>query len=190
MTIKFIPTTLDDDVRFATVTEIWVCAHDDAFELEYDPNNTSPEKVNHWAMYAQIEGCSTKSVKLDMSVGDGPGVTNPDAPVGILEISTLDRSVSERVVRYNVVKCSDSVTVDGLLSTVTQSGYDKYDFHESCIGCRYWTQRALELFQDKGLIEPESAAIAIDGIAQAWNEDGSEHVPAIPIRAGTFHSGK
>ena len=188
MTIEFQPTTLMADVGSATAKQIFVCAHDDAFELEFDPNNDAPEKVNHWAMYVQINAGKTKSVKIDMGVGDGAGVMNPNAPVGLLEISGLEEEVPERVVKYNIVECNGTVTVNDLVSAVLESGYDKYDFHETAIGCRYWTKCALELFRDKGLIEEESSAAAIDGLAKAWREDGQEYVPAIPLQKGTFHS--
>ncbi|KAL3912762.1 MAG: hypothetical protein SGILL_006756 [Bacillariaceae sp.] len=186
MTVKF--TALEPEERASTVNEIFVCAHDDAVSLEYNDKMVSPQKVNHWAMYGQVNIGSTKSVKFDMAVGDGAGVTNPDAPQGLLEVSSLKSEMSERVVKYSVVNCKGTVTVDNLLSAILESGYDNYDFHETATGCRYWTICTLEMLRDRGLIEGESTAVAICAIAKSWNKGGMEYSPALPIQEGTFHS--
>jgi hypothetical protein len=77
-----------------------------------------------------------------------------------------------KTVQMNV---TPGTTVKGLLSTIADARYDKYQFSESGQGCRYWISRTAKLLQSKGhLTEDDDGVDTLEEVLRTvWAFDGN-----------------
>ncbi len=119
-TVAFIPSSLSTRLSQMPVSGIYVAAQPPDLAAASEPGQASSgtQKTNHWVLYL-ITSPQT-SVRFDLSpTGTGSGV---------LIISNLDYVMSSDVVKVYTLSIKEGISVQSVLETIQQSGYDRYSF--------------------------------------------------------------
>lgn len=160
----------------ATVDQIHLCA------LRNDLNEGDGEDeppTNHWTMCLQIT--PQASVMLDMAPGYGS-----DGLRGKIETASSAESYTKETLKAFSFKPIKSTTVGDIMKLITDNKRDAFNFSPEWEGCRFWMSVLMSDFENAGLVELGSAAVAKEALLMYWrNPEGSE---ARVVREGTFRN--
>ncbi|KAF3936222.1 hypothetical protein ABW19_dt0204947 [Dactylella cylindrospora] len=124
--------------------------------------------TNHWTICLQTSPSS--SIMLDMAPGYGT-----DGLRGKLEVTALDKPYTIEALRTFQFSPLYTITVDGFLAVIARNERQKYNFHESWEGCRYWMSVVIDDLEHAGVVREGSAKVAMEALSRYWvNPEGSE----------------
>lgn len=150
----------------APVASIHICALRN--ELNEGDEYGSPP-TNHWTLC--LETTPTSSVMLDMAPGYGE-----DGLRGKIEVRSLDRPYTDETLRaFSFRPAATGTTVGRLLEHTCEKGRQKFTFHPSWEGCRFWISVLLADWEACGIVDVGSAHMAREALLKYWvNPEGSQ----------------
>lgn len=160
----------------APVYYIHICA---LRKLNEGDGSDSPP-TNHWPICLQTS--PTSSIMLDMAPGYGE-----DGLRGKIEVMALNQQYTDetlQVFSFKPTEAFPGLTVGQVMEYISQKGRQKFNFHPSWEGCRFWISVLMDDWEGLGLVDPGSAVVAKEALTKYWiNPEGSH---PREIREGTF----
>lgn len=154
----------DPQKMSAIIEDIHLCALRNDLN-EGDELGNPP--TNHWVVCLQIS--PTSSVMLDMAPGYGS-----DGLRGKIEVVTLSQPYTDETLRAFSFKPTKTLTIDQFLARISERGRQKFNFHSSWEGCRYWISVLMADWEEMQLVAPGSASSAKEVLMKYWvNPEGS-----------------
>lgn len=163
----------------APVAPIHICALRNELN-EGDEYGSSP--TNHWTVCLETETTPPSSVMLDMAPGYGE-----ESLRGKIEVRPLDRPYTDETLRafsFRPAATTTGTTVGRLLEHMCERGRQRFTFHPSWEGCRFWISVLVADWEASGLVGAGSAHVAREALLKYWvNSEGSQ---PREMREGTF----
>lgn len=146
-------------------------------ELNEGDEEGSPP-TNHWTIC--LKNSSSSCVMLDVARGYGD-----DGLRGKIEVTALDTPYTlETLQLFTITPCGQQPAVGQILTQICSKGRQRFIFHPSFEGCRFWISVLVADWEDMGVVEAGSALMAREALGKYWvNPEGS-----LPrhMREGTF----
>ncbi|KFY18838.1 hypothetical protein V493_08310 [Pseudogymnoascus sp. VKM F-4281 (FW-2241)] len=160
----------------AAVDQIHLCALRNDLN-EGDEDGQPP--TNHWTMCLQIT--PQANVMLDMAPGYGS-----DGLRGKIETASSADPYTKDTLKPFSFKPTKPITVGDAMQLIIENKRDAFNFSPEWEGCRYWMSVIMSDFENAGLVQEGSAAVAREALLMYWrNPEGSE---ARVMREGTFRN--
>lgn len=158
--------SFDPQKMTSTVEDIHLCA------LRNDLNEGDDElgnpPTNHWVVCLQTS--LTSSVMLDMAPGYGS-----DGLRGKIEVSALSQPYTDETLRVFSFKPTQTMTTEQFLAYISEKGRQKFTFHPSWEGCRFWISVLMADWEELQLVAAGSASSAKEALTKYWvNPEGSQ----------------
>ncbi|KAL1872359.1 hypothetical protein Daus18300_004329 [Diaporthe australafricana] len=164
----------DPSTMSAPVEDIHLCALRNDLN-EGDELGSPP--TNHWVVCLQTSYDS--SVMLDMVPGYGS-----DGLRGKIELAALNHRYTDETLRLFSFKPTETLTIGQLLAHISERRRQRFTFHPSWEGCRFWISVLMADWEELQLIAPGSAKLATEALTKYWiNPEGSQ---PREMREGTF----
>lgn len=123
--------------------------------------------TNHWVVCLQTS--PTSSVMIDMVPGYGS-----DGLRGKIEVVTLSQPYTDETLRVFSFNPTKTLTTEQFFAHMSDRGRQKFNFHQSWEGCRYWISVLMADWEELQLVAPGSASSAKEALTTYWvNPEGS-----------------
>lgn len=146
----------------STVEDVHLCALRNDLN-EGDELGNPP--TNHWVVCLQTS--STSSIMLDMAPGYGS-----DGLRGKIEVSALSQPYTDETLRSFSFKPTKTLTVEQFLAHISEKGRQKFTFHPSWEGCRFWISVLMADWEELQLLAAGSASSAMKALTKYWVNPG------------------
>jgi hypothetical protein len=173
--IQYIPSSAATYVGDIKILRIYACG--------YEPTDLSSEQstgkaVNHWAFHCAIS--EDNYIRIDPS---------PSADLSLVVIVSPKNYLPTDNAAKTLTLTTTDLTVGGFINLLVTKKYDKYQFTQNGVGCRYWVSCVMKLLRTEGKLTDDTEIQAVnDAIRITWGSD-QQPLPAhqqTPIEEGRF----
>lgn len=136
-----------DKLEPADLAKVVTTIHLVAYTNENNEGNEDGNPpTNHWVVC--LQNSPTSSIMLDMAPGYGS-----DGLRGKFEVASCSQRHTEETLRVFSYTPTNALTVGQLLAYISEKGRQKFTFHPSWEGCRYWISVLMADWEELQLVE-------------------------------------
>ena len=173
--MQFSTGDLRDNADNIELTYMLECA------LKPEENGTG----NHWM--TQLVTADSTAVRIDCYPNHKRQLN--DGIIAMIQIREHRRVQTANIAKTVRVplRSSPVLTLQQVVDTLREHGFDRYKLGLNGKGCRHWILRKVDVLQQLGMVSPQfDQQHLADAIIASWNIDGSKHSDPPPITVGTF----